>query len=120
VIFDDLVSVTGAQSVDWPLKLECCGAPLLGVNDALSMDLTERKLADGKRAGADYLCVACPYCQMQFGRVQEMMVMQRHMEITLLSVLFPQLLGLAMGIDGNALGMDKHVLDVSKIETFLE
>jgi heterodisulfide reductase subunit B len=120
VLFDELVTVTGALSIDWPLKLECCGAPLLGVNDSLSMDLTERKLADGKRSGADYLCVACPYCQMQFGRVQQMMAIQRNMEISLLSILFPQLLGLSMGIAGKELGMDRHVLDISRIETFLE
>ena len=120
VLFDELVTVTGALSIDWPLKLECCGAPLLGVNDGLSMDLTERKLADGKRAGADYLCVACPYCQMQFGRVQQIMAFQRNMEISILSILFPQLLGLAMGIEGKALGMDRHVLDVSSIQSFLE
>jgi heterodisulfide reductase subunit B2 len=120
VLFDDLVTVTGAQSIDWPLKLECCGAPLLGVNDRLSMDLTEKKIIDGKRAGADYLCVACPYCQMQFGRVQQMMAFQRKMKISLPSILFPQLLGLAMGIGGKALGMDRHVLDISRIESFLE
>lgn len=66
VLFDELVAATGAISIDWPLKLECCGAPLLGVNDSLSMDLSEKKFTSGKQAGADYLCVACPYCQMQF------------------------------------------------------
>lgn len=120
VLFDELVTVTGAKSIDWPLKLECCGAPLLGVNDRLSMDLTEKKLADGKRAGADYLCVACPYCQMQFGRVQQMMAPSRNMNYSLLSVLFPQLIGLAMGIGGEALGIHGHVLDISSIESFLE
>jgi heterodisulfide reductase subunit B len=120
VLFDELVIATGAQSVDWPLKLECCGAPLLGINDSLSMDLTEKKIADGKRSGADYLCVACPYCQMQFGRVQQMMVSMRNMDYSLLSILYPQLLGLAMGIGGKELGMDRHVLDVSSIESFLE
>jgi len=37
-IFDKLVEVTGAKSVDWTRKLECCGAPVLGVNDELSMN----------------------------------------------------------------------------------
>ena len=54
-IFDQLVEITGAQSVDWPMKLDCCGAPLWGINDDLSLNLTEKKLADGKKAGADYI-----------------------------------------------------------------
>jgi heterodisulfide reductase subunit B len=46
-LFDQLVEVTGAESIDWPTKLECCGAPLWGINDGLSMDLTVKKLTDG-------------------------------------------------------------------------
>ena len=32
-LFDQLVEATGAESIDWPMKLECCGAPLWGIND---------------------------------------------------------------------------------------
>ena len=35
-LFDDLVKLTGAKSIDWSKKSDCCGAPLLGINDALS------------------------------------------------------------------------------------
>ena len=42
-LFDNLVNVTGAKSIEWPSKLDCCGAPVLGVNDSLSYDLTEKK-----------------------------------------------------------------------------
>lgn len=119
VLFDELVAATGAISIDWPLKLECCGAPLLGVNDNLSMDLTEKKLTDGIRAGADFLCVACPCCQMQFDTVQHMISSLRNTEYRLSSLVFPQLLGLAMGISGKALGMNLNMLDISSIESLL-
>ncbi len=119
VLFDQLVEVTGAKSIDWPLKLECCGAPLLGINDDLSMDLTQKKMVDGKQSGADYLCVACPYCQLQFDTVQDMMISIRGTDHKLPSILFPQLLGLVMGIEGKALGIDMNQIDISGIEAFL-
>jgi heterodisulfide reductase subunit B len=119
VIFDELVAVTGSKSIGWPLKLECCGAPLLGVHDDLSMDLTARKLADGKQAGADYLCVACPYCQMQFDMVQKMIVAERGGDYQLPAILYPQLLGLAMGIDRGLLGIEMNKMDISGIEAYL-
>jgi heterodisulfide reductase subunit B len=119
VLFDQLVDVTGAKSVDWPLKLECCGAPLMGVNDDLSMDLTERKLANGKQAGADYLCVGCPWCQVQFDRVQEMMTSLRGTNNRLPSILYPQLLGLSMGLDAKTLGITENQIDISGIENYL-
>ncbi len=120
VLFDQLVETTGAKSIDWPLKLECCGAPLLGINDELSMDLTERKLANGKESGADYLCVGCPWCQVQFDTVQEMMTSLRgSTNHRLPSILYPQLLGLAMGIDGDTLGIKMNKIDISSLEAFV-
>ncbi len=119
VIFDQLVEVTGAKSIDWPLKLECCGAPLLGMNDGLSMDLTEKKLMDGKNSGADYLCAACPWCQLQFDQVQKMMVSMRGANHHLPCIIYPQLLGLAMGMDGGRLGMEMNEMDIGGIAAYL-
>jgi len=119
VIFDELVEVTGSKSVDWAAKLQCCGAPLLGVKDDLSMNLAARKLADAKEAGADYVCVACPYCQMQFDGVQRTIRSDCGSADALPVILFPQLLGLPMGIDGNALGIQKNGLDIGAIESYL-
>jgi heterodisulfide reductase subunit B len=119
VLFDQLVEATGAKSIDWSLKLECCGAPLMGINDELSMDLAEKKLRNGKESGADFVCVGCPWCQTQFDSVQEMMASLRGTNHHLPSILYPQLLGLAMGIDGEKLGMDMNRIDVTGIEAFL-
>jgi len=117
-LFDKLVEVTGAQSIDYKSKLECCGAPVLGVNDDLSMDITAKKLTNGKQAGADYLCAACPYCQLQFDHVQKMM-MSRNGSEALASIVYPQLLGLCMGIDEDTLGIHMNQLDITEITSFL-
>lgn len=116
-IFDKLVEVTGAESVDYLSKLECCGAPVMGVNDDLSMNLTEKKLANGKKAGADYLCAACPWCHLQFDTVQKMMISQNGSE-PLASIVYPQLLGLCMGIDEKTLGIDMNQIDLTNITSF--
>ena len=118
VLFDELVTVTGAKSVDWPLKLECCGAPLMGINDKLSMDLTHKKLSDGRLAGADYICSACPWCQIQFDTVQQMMDTHNGNNGELPSILYPQLLGLGMGIDEKSLGLDMNRLDITGIKAY--
>jgi heterodisulfide reductase subunit B len=118
-LFDQLVEATGAESIDWPMKLECCGAPLWGVNDRLSMDLTLKKLTDGKKSGADYVCTACPYCHLQFDQVQKMILSQRNLNHPLPSVIYPQLLGLTLGIDRKTLGMEKNEIPITGIEELL-
>lgn len=119
VLFDQLLEVTGAKSIEWPLKLECCGAPLLGVNDDLSMDLTEKKLAAGIQSGADYLCTACPWCQLQFDSVQKIINIKRGSNHLLPSIVFPQILGIAMGIKEKDLGVDMNQIDIRGFEGFL-
>lgn len=118
VIFDRLVEITGAGSIDWSTKLECCGAPLLGINDNLSLDLTQKKLSDGKKSGADYLCTACPYCQMQFDTVQKVNLVKDGSDAQLPAILYPQLLGLSMGIDRETLGLAMNQLPLDGIEDF--
>jgi heterodisulfide reductase subunit B2 len=119
-LFDQLVEATGAESIEWPMKLECCGAPLWGINDQLSMDLTLKKLTDGKKSGADYVCAACPYCHIQFDKVQKMILSQRNVNHPLPSVLYTQLLGLTLGIDRKVLGLEMNEIPISGIEELLK
>jgi len=118
-IFDELVAATGAVSVAWQRRLECCGAPLRGVNDELSLALTKQKLEDAQGAGADYLCVACPFCQIQFDTVQGSMPSKGGKDHQLPCLLYPQLLGLCMGIDKKALGLEANQVPIQGIEGFL-
>ena len=117
-IFDRLVEITGAHSVDWSRKTECCGAPVLGINDDVSRALARKKISNGLKSRADYLCSACPFCHMQFDTVQAEMVSDNG-DTPLASILYPQLLGLSMGIAPHALGLEKNRLDISNIATFL-
>ena len=106
-IFDKLVELTGAQSIPWQARLDCCGAPVLGINDELSMDLTEKKLLSARQSGADLLCTSCPYCQIQFDTVQKTIIKDRKRENTFLApILYTQLLAASLGIEGEGVGLN--------------
>lgn len=106
--FEKLIEVTGAISVDWTLRLQCCGDPLNGKNDVLSRELGEKKIKSASEAGADILCVGCTHCQMQFDRVGALMREQGENGKVLPSILYPQLLGLSLGLEPSALGIDEN------------
>jgi heterodisulfide reductase subunit B len=118
-VFDDLVKLTGAKSIQWSKKSECCGAPLLGINDALSKNIMEKKLDNAKDAGAHFISVACPYSFLQFDEIQSRVAKEKEDMGTLGAVLYPQLLGLAMGIDSKKLGLDQHQIDITTLASFL-
>jgi heterodisulfide reductase subunit B len=116
-LFDELVNITGAQSLDWPNKLECCGGPLYEVNEELSCDLTKKKLEGAKQGGAHYLTTACPFCQIQFEAVRKEISRDPAGNHQVPSILYPQLLGLSMGLDKDVLGLE--VAGEAEIESFL-
>jgi heterodisulfide reductase subunit B len=118
-LFDELVEITGAYSVDWSRKLDCCGAPLTGVNDRLAMDMALNKITSAREAGAQYLCTACPYTHLQFDWVQNEMAANSKGWEPLAAILYPQLLGLCMGIDEETLGLSKNRLGLAEISSFL-
>jgi len=119
VLFDELVEITGAYSVDWSRKLDCCGAPLTGINDRLAMDMTLKKLTSAKEAGAHFLCTACPYSHLQFDRVQYRIARNSENWEPVAPILYPQLLGLSMGIDEQTLGLSKSSFELTNITSFL-
>ena len=118
-IFDELVEITGAFSVDWSRKLDCCGAPLTGINDQLAMQMAQKKINSAREAGADFICTACPYTQLQFDKVQAYWSAGTDKTEMLAPILYPQLLGLSMGIDEKALGIAENEIDLSDITSFL-
>lgn len=100
-IFERAVALTGATPLSWELRLECCGYPLRGRDERISDLLMDKKMASARAAGADVLATACTYCQLQFGR--EKQKDSAHIP----AVLFPQLLGLSLGLGPANLGLEK-------------
>jgi heterodisulfide reductase subunit B len=107
-ITEDLVQVAGAKSLDWPGKLECCGAALAGINDDLSHKLLHEKIDGAQAAGAAYMVPICAYCHLQFDTMQINTLADRPGATLLPVLLYPQMLGLCLGIDAQTLGITKN------------
>lgn len=103
-ITEELMATIGVNSVDWQGSLECCGAALAGINDELSEKLLKEKIAGALGAGAEFITPICSYCHLQFDTAQ--LNMQKEPEAALPVLLYPQLLGLCLGIDEKFLGIE--------------
>ena len=99
-IFEDLIRLTGATPVDWPRKLDCCGDPLHEANAPLSERITRVKIADALASGAEVMCTACPHCHLRFDDSQA-----DSADPSIGTLLYTQLLGLALGLPAKSLGL---------------
>jgi heterodisulfide reductase subunit B len=121
-LFEKLVEATGAQSVSWSRRLECCGNPLWEKNNSLSLYMMQKKLEDAFEAGADFLCVACTYCQIQFDQVRWNHLKENDFSWRnkLPSILYPQLLGLSLGLSESVLGIEKNAVDSQHLTRYCQ
>ena len=104
-IFSDLVTLTGAESVYWSLSDDCCGNPQMDKNRKLALKQMQRKLFNAKQAGADFVCTACTYCQMQFESKNHTELIPQDGDSAMPAVLISQLIGLSIGLDQADIGL---------------
>lgn len=120
VLFDELVEITGAFSVAWDRKLDCCGAPLTGINDDLAREMALKKINSAKQSGAHFICTACPYSHLQFDWVQDRMLADARLAQPMPAILYSQLVGLSMSIGAEELALEHSRIDIQPIKTFLQ
>jgi heterodisulfide reductase subunit B len=115
-IFEDLIAATGAKTVDWPRRLDCCGNPLWGKNNAISLSLMRTKVMDASESGADCICTACTYCQLQFDQIQGSQASAQNIPGTMPAILYSQLLGISMGLPERLLGIKRNIIPIEKLK----
>jgi heterodisulfide reductase subunit B len=107
-VLDELVRVTGAKVVEYPLWKQCCGATVLPVNEPLAVRLARDKIKSMKEAGAEFATVVCPACGNQLD-LQQLDLKNSYGEVYDLPVLhYPQILALAMGMSEESVGLEMN------------
>ena len=101
-VLEELVRSTGATPIDYPYKSRCCGGMLTTGVPGIGLRLTEILLDAALEAKADALVTTCPLCQYSLE------VFQGRLKKPRLPILyFTQVLGLALGLDETAVGLDQ-------------
>jgi heterodisulfide reductase subunit B len=120
VILKNLIELTGAKCLDYMGETECCGAPIIGVNDQIPLQLAREKLNHLKDVGAQALVTVCPFCHMMFD-INQPRIERTFNETFGIPVLhYPQLLGLAMGFSPEEIALGQLRVDASKILNIIQ
>ena len=114
-IISDLMRALGAEVVDNPFKIECCGS----YNTIEQKDVVSRRAHNisnmAKERGADAIILSCPLCRYnldQRGKDAEKLF-KGYKQIPI--YYYTQLIVIALGLDPKVNGFDQHVVDPIKL-----
>jgi len=119
VMLKKLIEATGAKCLDYMDETACCGAPIIGVNEKIPLQLARDKLDHIKDAGAQAMVTVCPFCHMMFDTNQSRIERMFNETFGLPVLHYPQLLGLAMGFSPEELALKELRVDASKLVSAL-
>lgn len=102
---DELVRVTGAESLDYADKMMCCGGSVLGIDEDLAVTMSNHKLRIAKDQSTDAIVSICPFCTVMYEDNQRKAEAKFNTQYGIPVLYYPQLLGLSFGFDSNAVGL---------------
>jgi len=106
---DRILRSFGIQTLDWSYKTECCGGAFGVAKPELTRKLVKKILDNAVAVGADALAVACPMCHANLdSRQADLNSAGGNYNIPVFY--FTQLMGLAMGVPSEKLGLKSHMV----------
>lgn len=106
-LMETLLAACGAEIIDFPLKTVCCGAAT-GIPERQLTAINSGRIIDlATKMGADVIAVACPLCQMNLDLRQKQAAKAVDKFFNMPVVYFTQLMGVAMDIAPESLGLDQ-------------
>ncbi|MGB2855165.1 MAG: heterodisulfide reductase-related iron-sulfur binding cluster, partial [Dehalococcoidia bacterium] len=112
---DRLIECLGAEATPFPLKARCCGGSLIISEEDLALGLIRKLLDSASSNGAECIATVCPLCQTNLDVYQGRVNKKFKTSFKLPVLFFTQLMGLALGIDGKTLGLEKCIVSADKV-----
>lgn len=109
---DTLLRGLGAETIEWPLKSRCCGASLTGTVEQAGLSLSHILLTEAQKRGAGVIATCCPLCQFNLECYQGRMRRRYHDQTRMPVAYFTQLMGMAMGLEAEVLGLQRMMVPV--------
>lgn len=111
-----ILKALGAEPVNYPQKLDCCGAPLLANLPESALTKTGQKLQAIQEQGIQGMVDVCPWCHKMFDSRQIKAGETIAAKLDVPVVYLTQLLGLAFGVSVEKLGLELNLSPVHKLQ----
>lgn len=115
MMMDRIITALGGTPVEWGYKTECCGGGLSVTKTDAGVRMTAEVLKYAKLAGADCVATPCPLCTFNLDMRQRAAEQALGMSLGLPVYYFTELMGVAFGLRGQDLGLDKHWIEAKAL-----
>ena len=112
---DRLVESLGAEAVPYPLKNRCCGGSLIISEENLALSLLNKLLGNAVDNGAQCIVTPCPLCHINLDAYQSRVNSKFKTDYHLPVLFVTQLIGLALGIEAQALGLNTNIVSLNPV-----
>jgi succinate dehydrogenase / fumarate reductase cytochrome b subunit len=111
---EELITALGGKRIDYDGRTKCCGFPLVLENEPMALAMSGNATAEAMNEGADCMVTPCPLCHMSLDIYQERAGRLRGERLEMPVFHLPQLVGLALGLSEQDLGLSRHLVPVAK------
>jgi succinate dehydrogenase / fumarate reductase cytochrome b subunit len=105
-----VIEALGGTVISYAGERKCCGFPIITMNKEASLKQAGTHLADATDAEADCLVTPCPLCHLNLDLQQPLAARAVGRELQMPVLHLPQLVGLALGLEPQELGMQRHIV----------
>jgi heterodisulfide reductase subunit B len=110
-LFEDFLEALGAQAIEFPYKIECCGSFQSVGSPDVATECAYKILGSAIKNGAEAMVSTCPMCTFNIDHKQSD-IKQKYLDFKPIPVFyFTQLLGISMGLDWQTLGFEQNAVD---------
>ena len=113
---ENILKAIGANPIDYPEKLDCCGGLLTTNLPESALTKTGQKLQKVQEQGFDLFIDVCPWCHRQYDAKQKKAGETVATKLEVPVMYLTQLLGLSFGISEEKIGLDLNQSPVDKLK----
>ena len=110
-----IIKALGAKLADNEGKTKCCGFQVDLVAEDTAVEMTATRLTAAKDNGADCIVTPCPFCHINLDNYQGMAERKVEKSIDLPIFHLAQMVGLAIGLSADEMGLSRHLVSPEKI-----
>lgn len=119
-LFEKLLNFLGASVLKFnESKSACCGSSVMFADESVSLKLSSQILKNAKKKSAACIATMCPLCHLNLDLKQKRIEKIEKEKFRMPIIYFTQLLGLALGIKPEKLGLNKNIVSTKSVVSWV-